>query len=224
MVVARSGLHFAREPRGVAQLAEHRSPKPGVAGSSPAAPVLQVSRNPRVAGVSLFSGSPSLSAVIRPRVAHNWRTHLTVTVRSSAHSLRDDPGPGAGPSGTMRIPRSISYLGRKLRIWISRVAGERNQTSSRGSLLSSFVERRAWKTASIGVSHRRTLASASFGVRGRQLRVDLPFSIHPPISGSWCARISRASLSHLRARLMFGPFGASATVSAWSSVMLSTAR
>jgi hypothetical protein len=27
------------EPRGVAQLAEHRSPKPGVAGSSPAAPV-----------------------------------------------------------------------------------------------------------------------------------------------------------------------------------------
>src|SRR5439155_20818087 len=26
-------------PRGVAQLAEHRSPKPGVAGSSPAAPV-----------------------------------------------------------------------------------------------------------------------------------------------------------------------------------------
>src|SRR5581483_2819503 len=28
-----------REPRGVAQLAEHRSPKPGVAGSSPVAPV-----------------------------------------------------------------------------------------------------------------------------------------------------------------------------------------
>src|SRR5438105_12012772 len=27
------------QPRGVAQLAEHRSPKPGVAGSSPAAPV-----------------------------------------------------------------------------------------------------------------------------------------------------------------------------------------
>ena len=39
-----SGIHRkrqynrTREPRGVAQLAEHRSPKPGVAGSSPAAP------------------------------------------------------------------------------------------------------------------------------------------------------------------------------------------
>src|SRR5215203_5584003 len=30
--------NFRLEPRGVAQLAEHRSPKPGVAGSSPAAP------------------------------------------------------------------------------------------------------------------------------------------------------------------------------------------
>src|SRR5262249_44434320 len=29
---------LAGQPRGVAQLAEHRSPKPGVAGSSPAAP------------------------------------------------------------------------------------------------------------------------------------------------------------------------------------------
>src|SRR5581483_1444798 len=35
-----AGLHLAAaEPRGVAQLAEHRSPKPGVAGSSPVAPV-----------------------------------------------------------------------------------------------------------------------------------------------------------------------------------------
>ena len=32
-------LHSAAQPRGVAQLVEHRSPKPGVAGSSPVAPV-----------------------------------------------------------------------------------------------------------------------------------------------------------------------------------------
>ena len=32
-------IQSSLEPRGVAQLAEHRSPKPGVAGSSPAAPV-----------------------------------------------------------------------------------------------------------------------------------------------------------------------------------------
>src|SRR4029077_7127425 len=31
-------LHSSVQPRGVAQLVEHRSPKPGVAGSSPAAP------------------------------------------------------------------------------------------------------------------------------------------------------------------------------------------
>src|SRR4051794_40382566 len=38
---SRPPLHWSRNPRGVAQLAEHRSPKPGVAGSSPAAPVTE---------------------------------------------------------------------------------------------------------------------------------------------------------------------------------------
>ena len=38
--------------RGVAQLAEHRSPKPGVASSSPAAPA----RPPRIADGSVGSG------------------------------------------------------------------------------------------------------------------------------------------------------------------------
>src|SRR5215211_2055592 len=37
----------AATPRGVAQLAEHRSPKPGVAGSSPAAPVILVPSSAR---------------------------------------------------------------------------------------------------------------------------------------------------------------------------------
>src|SRR6476620_692110 len=32
-------IHFLPQPRGVAQLVAHRSPKPGVAGSSPVAPV-----------------------------------------------------------------------------------------------------------------------------------------------------------------------------------------
>src|SRR5436190_23880685 len=35
----RGGYNPAAELRGVAQLAEHRSPKPGVGGSSPSAPV-----------------------------------------------------------------------------------------------------------------------------------------------------------------------------------------
>src|SRR5919202_1639381 len=34
-----AGATLGAQPRGVAQLAEHRSPKPGVAGSSPVAPV-----------------------------------------------------------------------------------------------------------------------------------------------------------------------------------------
>jgi hypothetical protein len=41
------------QPRGVAQLVAHRSPKPGVAGSSPVAPV---SRKPRLGGVSVSAG------------------------------------------------------------------------------------------------------------------------------------------------------------------------
>src|SRR5690242_9493069 len=40
MVRQARGYTSPREPRGVAQLVEHRSPKPGVAGSSPVAPVL----------------------------------------------------------------------------------------------------------------------------------------------------------------------------------------
>ena len=42
----RGDYNFRLEPRGVAQLAEHRSPKPGVAGSSPAAPDRLNRRNP----------------------------------------------------------------------------------------------------------------------------------------------------------------------------------
>src|ERR671932_75275 len=37
----RRAARLAVQPRGVAQLAEHRSPKPGVAGSSPVAPVVE---------------------------------------------------------------------------------------------------------------------------------------------------------------------------------------
>src|SRR6185503_14739852 len=46
----RPRLQSARNPRGVAQLAEHRSPKPGVAGSSPAAPVGQIKPKPALLG------------------------------------------------------------------------------------------------------------------------------------------------------------------------------
>src|SRR4029453_9719397 len=39
LLPAETATTIGTQPRGVAQLAEHRSPKPGVAGSSPAAPV-----------------------------------------------------------------------------------------------------------------------------------------------------------------------------------------
>jgi hypothetical protein len=46
-------------PRGVAQLAEHRSPKPGVAGSSPAAPVLSKrKRGPSAARQVILGDQP----------------------------------------------------------------------------------------------------------------------------------------------------------------------
>src|SRR5471030_1333269 len=46
----------ARKPRGVAQLVEHRSPKPGVAGSSPVAPVSFAEPQTRI--VSGFAACP----------------------------------------------------------------------------------------------------------------------------------------------------------------------
>src|SRR5689334_7733033 len=46
----RARIQSARNPRGVAQLAEHRSPKPGVAGSSPAAPVARIKPEPASLG------------------------------------------------------------------------------------------------------------------------------------------------------------------------------
>src|SRR4029077_3246406 len=49
-MLERRRLQSSRNPRGVAQLAEHRSPKPGVAGSSPAAPVGQIKPKPALSG------------------------------------------------------------------------------------------------------------------------------------------------------------------------------
>ena len=43
----RPRLHSSRSPRGVAQLVEHRSPKPGVAGSSPVSPAGFAATRPR---------------------------------------------------------------------------------------------------------------------------------------------------------------------------------
>src|SRR3954451_2878083 len=53
----RTPIHWSRHPRGVAQLAEHRSPKPGVAGSSPAAPASLFEVRPRWRGAMTTSNS-----------------------------------------------------------------------------------------------------------------------------------------------------------------------
>src|SRR5262249_20772397 len=61
------------EPRGVAQLAEHRSPKPGVGGSSPSAPAPSAEPQTRMipglgghpAGAAALCSRPPLSAEIR---------------------------------------------------------------------------------------------------------------------------------------------------------------
>src|SRR4029078_12851553 len=63
------------QPRGVAQLVAHRSPKPGVAGSSPVAPVR---RNPRGYGGFGLSGGCRGRVTTRrapPRAAHSGRGH-----------------------------------------------------------------------------------------------------------------------------------------------------
>src|SRR3990172_7077351 len=54
--------HSPPQPRGVAQLAEHRSPKPGVAGSSPAAPASarQGWNLPRIPGAASRPNAPPL--------------------------------------------------------------------------------------------------------------------------------------------------------------------
>src|SRR5579859_4256773 len=56
---------LARQPRGVAQLVEHRSPKPRVAGSSPVSPVPSIARGGR--------------GIIRARLFRS--AHLTVAFR-----------------------------------------------------------------------------------------------------------------------------------------------
>ena len=69
-------------PRGVAQLAEHRSPKPGVAGSSPAAPVAVV--EPKPAPLAGF-GRPGPGSHSPPKTAQDrWNLALT-----GAHSARE---------------------------------------------------------------------------------------------------------------------------------------
>ena len=65
---------IGRQPRGVAQLAEHRSPKPGVAGSSPAAPVVQIQPKPALpGGFRCLRGWRSLYRLKPLKTAGIWR-------------------------------------------------------------------------------------------------------------------------------------------------------
>src|SRR5690242_15546364 len=62
MVRQARGYTSPREPRGVAQLVEHRSPKPGVAGSSPVAPVPACKPKPACSRVSASRASAQSEA------------------------------------------------------------------------------------------------------------------------------------------------------------------
>ena len=92
---SRTGHDYNRllEPRGVAQLAEHRSPKPGVAGSSPAAPAEFLPANREGAFSSLATqartgfctGLPEDAGLEGARVpqAERCRTSAVAPVRAS---------------------------------------------------------------------------------------------------------------------------------------------
>ena len=70
MLLRRPPIQSRRKPRGVAQLVAHRSPKPGVAGSSPVAPVLGFTPKPRsdtgFRACSPVASCPLGTAEIRP--------------------------------------------------------------------------------------------------------------------------------------------------------------
>jgi hypothetical protein len=104
MAVEGPRLQSGRNPRGVAQLAEHRSPKPGVAGSSPAAPVGQVKPKPALLGGfwCLFATSrvlrprPLYTAGRLARLARGWRARrrrqrLRMSMPSLATGGDDEP-------------------------------------------------------------------------------------------------------------------------------------
>ena len=64
------------QPRGVAQLVEHRSPKPGVAGSSPVAPVLLIEPKPAwLCGFWRLRGRLGPSAQYRPKPRPGSTSH-----------------------------------------------------------------------------------------------------------------------------------------------------
>ena len=97
----RGGATLPTQPRGVAQLVAHRSPKPGVAGSSPVAPVGAVERKPSSCGGFARSWDASLSplrtgenrlirVVTGPKLARNG---TPMQVRRIDHRRFGDDGP-----------------------------------------------------------------------------------------------------------------------------------
>jgi Transposase IS116/IS110/IS902 family len=90
-------IQSTAQPRGVAQLVEHRSPKPGVAGSSPAAPVAPLLRKPaRQAGFRVpedFSQTPVDSGWLGSiRVVTGVQLGCTVRGYTRRRGRRSAPG------------------------------------------------------------------------------------------------------------------------------------
>ena len=80
MVRQGRGYTSAREPRGVAQLVEHRSPKPGVAGSSPVAPVSP--------GVEIRRAEVERDSQLIRRIDTSFETATIFEVQRAARGFR----------------------------------------------------------------------------------------------------------------------------------------
>jgi hypothetical protein len=90
-------------PRAVAQLAEHRSPKPGVAGSSPAGPVRLSKPNPAALHRRRPSLEPSARQVFR-RFAR-WRSSPQVGEAGTLGSAAAASVEPSCPRGEVRLSR-----------------------------------------------------------------------------------------------------------------------
>jgi hypothetical protein len=213
-------------PRGVAQLAEHRSPKPGVAGSSPAAPAgtFPAKRAHRVAAGDNFL--PKLSTHPRRSVplsapgsapAPNPRPRLPCRRETGRAGERD--GRGIRPSA-QTVRRALLRLRHRassrcagsrapappdLRLDRPHPRGERDRTRRRDRL--NRDQRRAWRERDkdggvLGDLHDPRRRRGGGGLRQRAaVRARLGVLVHRPFVGrGGCWEFRCSHLAHAQDR------------------------
>ena len=102
----RGGATLDAEPRGVAQLVEHRSPKPEVAGSSPVAPVGLDQAGSRPDSGAFFMVMLHVSTFAPGALGNRWNRDTTgamvVVILVRAGPLPAGPSPSRAESGRAR--------------------------------------------------------------------------------------------------------------------------